>query len=288
MTIGESVTSNPTPRYRYGEKRTWEIVLDAVRALGRPATAVEIGDLIAKQIPNFALSNLAPDLSVLSVNCYSRGNHGVNRKPRRTDSGNTYDRLARIGKGRGVRFVEYDPNVHGVWDLADAGEKVLRPRYVCSADSIALETIEAEAATHGMFDPDVDARRRILTTIVQRDGQSQFRDELLNAYSGACAVTGCTLKSLLEAAHIMPYRGDHTNSVENGLLLRADVHKLFDLHMFRIDPQARTLHLCDELKASEYRNLEGIQLREPREPRMRPSKEVLEDHEQYCTWGFVE
>ncbi|WP_074169491.1 HNH endonuclease signature motif containing protein [Caballeronia hypogeia] len=36
--------------------------------------------------------------------------------------------------------------------------------------------------------------------------------------------------------------GAHTNDVTNGLLLRADLHKLFDLHMFRIDPQTRTVH----------------------------------------------
>ena len=288
MTDDGSVTNNPTRQYRYGENPTWEVVLEAVRALGKPVTTAEIGDLITEQIPHFVRSNLGPDLSVLSVNCYSRGNHGANRKPRRTDSGNTYDRLIRIGKGRGVRFTEYEPNVHGVWELVDVGHKVLRPRYVRSADSIALDEAHDAVASCGMFDPNVDARRRIMTTIVQRDGQPLFRENLFDAYSGTCAITGCTVKSLLEAAHIIPYRGDHTNAVENGLLLRADVHKLFDLHMLRIDPQTRTVHLCEELRASEYSDLEGTRLREPKDPRLMPLKEALEHHEQYCTWDFVE
>lgn len=292
MTVDRSKTRTSVRQYRYGEKPTWEIVFDAVcdavRESQRPVTRIEVGNRITERNHLFKLANLGPDLSVLSVNCYSRGNHGVNRNPRRTDSGNTYDRLIRIGKGHAVRFTAYDPKVHGVWELADVGDKVLRPRFVCSGDSFALDEAQADATSRGLFDPDLDARRRILASIVQRNGQAQFREELFKAYSSQCAVTGCTIASLLEAAHIVPYRGDHTNVVENGLLLRADLHKLFDLHMFRIDPQTRTVHVCEELRTSEYREFDGIHLREPKEPKMRPLKEALEDHEQYCTWAFVE
>src|SRR5690606_4855498 len=91
-------------KYRYGDKPTWEVVLDAVIEIGRPVSSAEVGDLIASRIPGFAKTNIAPDLSVLSVNCFSRGNHAVNSHPRSTDTGNTYDRLIRIGKGAGVVF----------------------------------------------------------------------------------------------------------------------------------------------------------------------------------------
>lgn len=274
-----------SPRqYRHGQKPNWRVVLDAVLALGRPVTVAEVGDYIVKRIPKFSLSNLGPNLSVLSVNCSSRGHHAVNRTPRRTNTGNKYDRLIRIGHGPGVRFTKYIPEIHGVWELVDIGEKSLRPRLFCSANSVRLDEAREAATSTGMFDPkdNDDARRRIIATIVQREGQPKFRKDLLDAYLGACVITGCTVASLLEAAHIVPYRGPHTNVVENGLLLRADIHKLFDLHMLRIDPFTRTVHLCDELRKSEYGNLEGIRLREPKDPSMLPLQDVLEERDIQC------
>ena len=78
------------------------------------------------------------------------------------------------------------------------------------------------------FDPSniEDARKRISRMIAQRRGQSAFRNNLFDAYGGRCAITGCEVPDVLEAAHIFPYRGEDTNKVVNGLLLRADVHTL--------------------------------------------------------------
>ena len=80
------------------------------------------------------------------------------------------------------------------------------------------------------FDPSniEDARKRISRMIAQRRGQSAFRNNLFDVYGGRCAITGCEVPDVLEAAHIFPYRGEDTNKVVNGLLLRADVHTLFD------------------------------------------------------------
>ena len=80
-----------------------------------------------------------------------------------------------------------------------------------------------------------DARRRIEATIVLRQGQGAFRDSLLEAYGCRCAISGCDVPEALEAAHIIPYKGEHTNVVVNGLLLRADLHTLFDLGLIAID-----------------------------------------------------
>jgi hypothetical protein len=275
-------------RYRYGPKPTWEIVLDAVLAMGRPVSSTEVGDYIVERIPDFALKNLSPDLSVLSVNCNSRGNHGVNSKTRRTDSGNKYDRLVRIGEGRGVRYAEYQPAVHGVWELAEVGEGKLRPRRVALPDSVELDAARMTVAAAGMFDPSEDARRRVMGALVQREGQPKFRRSLLDEYSGECVITGCNVEALLEAAHIVPYRGVHTNDVTNGLLLRADLHKLFDLHMFRIDPRTHTVHLCDDLKASEYGCYEGRRLRPPKSQENMPAEASLRHHEARCAWLIME
>jgi hypothetical protein len=78
------------------------------------------------------------------------------------------------------------------------------------------------------FDPkgQDDARARVLREVVQRRGQQKFRKALIAAYGGRCAISGCPVTPLLEAAHITPYLGPDTNSITNGLLLRADLHTL--------------------------------------------------------------
>jgi hypothetical protein len=65
-----------------------------------------------------------------------------------------------------------------------------------------------------------DARDRTLASIVRRRGQPQFRERLLAIYDGRCAISGCNAVEALEAAHISPYKGRHTNHPQNGLLFR--------------------------------------------------------------------
>ena len=56
-----------------------------------------------------------------------------------------------------------------------------------------------------------DLRERALRAIALRQGQPAFRSDLMRAYAGTCAVTGYRTESVLEAAHISPYLGGHTN-----------------------------------------------------------------------------
>lgn len=67
-----------------------------------------------------------------------------------------------------------------------------------------------------------------------RDGQDKFRDQILDAY-GCCALSGCRDKAALEAAHIIPYVNAKSNVVNNGLCLRADLHRLYDRNLIKID-----------------------------------------------------
>lgn len=100
-----------------------------------------------------------------------------------------------------------------------------------SHTSVAKEIANEE------FDPTnvVDAREKIMYSIANRQGQPQFRMSLLSAYESRCAMSGCSVVDVLEAAHIIPYRGLVTNHVSNGLLLRADIHTLFDRGFVAID-----------------------------------------------------
>ena len=81
-----------------------------------------------------------------------------------------------------------------------------------------------------------DQRAKSIAEIVRRRGQAKFRKTLLEAYNSKCVVTGCDAAEALEAAHITPYLGEETNHPQNGLLLRADIHSLFDLGLLSVDP----------------------------------------------------
>lgn len=281
----------PTGPYRYGSKKTWEIVLDGLTELGGAASMAEIKRAVLAKIPEFELGNFFPDLSTLSVNSASRGQYGVNVRPRRTDSGSEYDRVYREGHGRQTIYELYDIGRHGVWELYRPliGKK-LKVRQIEDPLLVKLEQAEREAEQAGDFDPtDVeDARSKTLATVVRRRGQSAFRDALRNAYGDRCCLTDCNLVDVLEAAHIHPYRGDQTNVVSNGLLLRADIHTLFDLFLLRIDPTSLTVEISPKLIGTEYASLRGRRIATPIDPGEAPSPKALEVHATSCAWYSVQ
>ncbi len=283
MDKNEPSSSQSTRQYRYGEHPTWEIVLNAALDFGRPVSRAEIRKRILADIPNFNSGNLTPDLCMLSVNCSWRGQYSMNTTPRRTDSGNRYDRLFKIGREQRTLYTAYDPQIHGVWELVDDGRSVLQAKFVETATSTELKHFREDVEANG-FTLGEDTRVRIMAGIVLRQGQSAFRSALMNVYGGACAISGCTVPAVLEAAHIVPYAGEHTNIVTNGLLLRADIHTLFDLHMLSIDPIARTVRLSDDLRKSEYACFDGIRVRDPVRADMAPLPQALEHHLERCGW----
>jgi hypothetical protein len=97
-------------------------------------------------------------------------------------------------------------------------------------------------------------------TAVIRSGQGNFRLAMLSRYGFACCVTGCTVETLLEAAHIIPYRGDHSDDELNGLLLRVDIHRLFDAYLISVNPRTYTVEVANALDDEFYKRLHGKQL----------------------------
>jgi putative restriction endonuclease len=71
-------------------------------------------------------------------------------------------------------------------------------------------------------------KKGTLYVVEARQGQSAFRAKVLDAYSRRCAMTGERTEPALEASHIRPYNESGPNRVDNGLLLRADLHQIFD------------------------------------------------------------
>lgn len=170
--------------------------------------------------------------------------------------------LERVPEGHGrARFQHLDP-------LSDTG-------------------VQQELKSSNAFDAlnDRDARTKVLTSIARRRGQPKFRLDLLAAYAGRCAVTGCSAVDVLEGAHIKSYRGDHTNHVTNGLLLRADIHTLFDLGLLRINPATLLLQVADRVR-SDYGRYDGKPLRLPAREDQWPDTEAVRQHYERCSPNF--
>lgn len=79
------------------------------------------------------------------------------------------------------------------------------------------------------------------TLLVPRLGQGAFRALVLDAYSSHCAITGHKIRPTLQAAHIRPVSAGGQHRVDNGLLLRSDIHTLFDLGYVSVSRDKRLL-----------------------------------------------
>lgn len=115
-----------------------------------------------------------------------------------------------------------------------------------------------------------------------RLGQGTFRIAVTDAYGRACAVTGEHSLPVLDAGHIRPFADGGPHAVSNGVLLRADLHRLFDKGYITISADHR-LEVSGRLR-DEYHNgrsyypLHGRRLRVPRTERDRPDPELLRWH----------
>lgn len=276
-------------KFKHGEKRTWELILDAIEALGGSASRHEVRDWMRANHPIYNEKNLV-DLEMLSVNSPSRTSYSQNSSPRRSNTGNACDRLFKVAQGRDSSFETYFPEAHGIWEIypdTRAGNRHnLAVRQVASPVSAGLSEVRSTEESTAPFNPQNvgDSRRKVLAEICRRQGQSGFREMLCRAYENTCAITGCTLLPVLEAAHIHPYKGQHTNIASNGLLLRADIHTLFDLYLIAIDSPTMTTLIAPELSHTEYGTLLGRHVRIPSSVADRASPEALDWHRARCDW----
>jgi len=115
-----------------------------------------------------------------------------------------------------------------------------------------------------------------------RLGQGTFRVAVTGAYGGACAVSQEHSLPVLEAAHIRPYGAEGTHDVVNGLLLRADIHRLFDAGYVTVTPDRRFVvsrRLAQEWENGKaYYAMDGREIRLPGRPADRPDSELLRWH----------
>lgn len=135
--------------------------------------------------------------------------------------------------------------------------------------------------------PDVDSSQEQLLIggygspmlVRPRLGQRSFRIAVLDYYGRRCAITNEKTLPALEAAHIREYSLIEQHSLNNGILFRADIHKLFDSGYVTVNPECRfevSRKIKEEFEnGREYYALHGSRIRLPEQMTSRPSTEAL-------------
>jgi len=263
----------------------WDAFRQLSKELNRPINVREISERIKSRYPEYNTKNTRPNLALMSVNDQSRG-HYQRMRPLdflRSDQGDMFDRLYKRSSGKTAATYElYDPIRHGIWELQPDYKG--RPHLITRGTDVSLIDAAMELAEGEVWGAEIrhaseeDLRVRALRAVVQRRGQPRFRAALMRAYGGRCAMTNCAVEDALEAAHIKPHMGQHTMRADFGLLLRADVHTLFDIGHIWIDASTMTVRVSPELRKSEYGSLHEKPLQLPKNSKYHPNREHLEFH----------
>ena len=125
-----------------------------------------------------------------------------------------------------------------------------------------------------------DRRLRVKIEAVRREQQDEFRRQVYCAYNGQCAITKTCVEDVLQAAHIKNYMGKQTQCVNNGILLRSDIHLLYDSNMLAVNPEDFSIEISNSLKFTEYENLEGRNIALPKDLKLYPNEKLL--YSKYC------
>jgi putative restriction endonuclease len=135
----------------------------------------------------------------------------------------------------------------------------------------AASTVREEIARYG---------QPILT--LPRLGQGSFRILVTDAYERRCAVTNERTLPALDAAHIKPYSESGQHIVSNGILMRRDLHALFDKGYMTVTPSMKvevSRRIREEFEnGRDYYRLHGSTIRLPIDPENRPSHDYVEWH----------
>lgn len=142
--------------------------------------------------------------------------------------------------------------------------------------------LQASLQGHPQVKPDVIPRYGQPTTVLPRLGQGSFRVLVTDAYERRCALTQERTLPALDAAHIKPYSESGLHSVNNGILLRRDLHALFDQGYVTVTPSFKvevSRRIKEEFQnGRDYYRLHGENIRLPYDPMNRPSADFLGWH----------
>ena len=170
--------------------------------------------------------------------------------------------------------------------IAPGRYEAIIPAFVLDWDRASLRArIAFGAQDEAALTPPADApeRRYALRTVKQRLHQATFREAVVTAYRGRCALSGLPEPMLLDAAHIEADRDEKFGQpvVPNGIPLSKIHHAAFDAHLIGIDPDFR-LHVSEQLLGlndgpmlEALKRLNGESMHMPRRPKDYPDRERL-------------
>lgn len=122
-----------------------------------------------------------------------------------------------------------------------------------------------------------------------RLGQGAFRVLVTDVYKRRCAVTQERTLPALEAAHIRPYGNGGSHEARNGLLLRRDIHSLFDAGYVTVTPELRfevSRHIKEDYQnGRHYYAMHGKPISAPTNAVMQPDPAELHWHNEHCYRG---
>jgi ribosomal protein L37AE/L43A len=107
--------------------------------------------------------------------------------------------------------------------------------------------------------PDLIIGGTSISVVKRRRGQHEFRLALINKFGESCFILGDQPACVLEAAHISPFSVHESHSLTGGLLLRRDLHTLFDRHLLRINPESWTVETAPQIQ--KYENYQALHLK---------------------------
>ena len=89
-------------------------------------------------------------------------------------------------------------------------------------------------------------------TVISRPDQSEFAVAVRRNCFDRCVITGASLRQRTEAAHLVEHKHGGADHHSNGLLLRTDIHKLFDNNMLAICPDTLIVYVCADALAADH------------------------------------
>ena len=169
--------------------------------------------------------------------------------------------------------------------IAPGRYQALLPTFISGWDGHALKTRVTFGSDLRTLIPPADSaeRRYALRTIKQRLHQATFREAVIAAYDGRCALSGLPEALLLDAAHIMADGDERLGQpvVTNGIPLSKIHHAAFDAHLIGIDPDFR-MHVSDRLLGQNdgamleaLKQLNGLSIRLPSRAKDHPDRDRL-------------
>jgi len=151
-------------------------------------------------------------------------------------------------------IADYYLNYNAYYSIQAARPQLLDDQFA-DASKLLIQPIKLPATP---YVPSVaDMRDYKLLKLATRPAQAVFRMQLIDRHGAKCMISNCDILEALDACHISPYLGLDDNHLENGLILRKDLHALFDADLIGIHPHSLTISLSRKLSMSEYRSLAG-------------------------------